>query len=132
MDNKRASTYFPFGNGTFSAGEGIHVDMGLTLNIRQIREDRGYTLEEVAAKVGVSIPHLSNVERGKKNVNNHLLTRIAEALGVPPSSLIAEDFQKDRDRLAHILDRLSTADRARVATFAEALLQSQEASQHKA
>lgn len=131
MDNKPASTYFPLGHGAGHWNGHICPDMPLTINIRQIREDRGYTLEDVADKVGVSIPHLSNVERGKKNLNNHLLTRIADALGVHPAALISDTFQSDRDRLGDILDQLAPDDRARVAAFAEALLQSQEASQRK-
>lgn len=62
--------------------------MELTLRIREIRERRGYTIGEVADMVGVSTGHLSEVERGLKNLNNHLLVRIATALEVYPVDLI--------------------------------------------
>jgi transcriptional regulator with XRE-family HTH domain len=101
--------------------------MALTINIRSIRKDRGLTLEQVAAKIGVSVPHLSGVERGKKNLNNHLMTRLADTLGVPVESLIG-DRADDKARMAHILDQLGADDRARVEAFAEALLRLQEAS----
>ena len=67
------------------------VGMELNLRIRELRTDKGLTLVELAEKVGVSTPHLSEVERGKKNLNNHLMVRIAAALGVSPEDLIAGD-----------------------------------------
>lgn len=105
--------------------------MGLTLNIRQIRKGKGLTLEQVADKIGVSVPHLSGVERGKKNLNNHLMTRLADALGVAPEALIGSPGSGKRDYLENILEQLGADDRARVAAFAEALLRSQEASRQK-
>jgi transcriptional regulator with XRE-family HTH domain len=105
--------------------------MSLTINIRQMRKDHGLTLEELAAKIGVSAPHLSEVERGKKNLNNHLISRLAEALGVEPAALIASNDQAAHDHLRRILDQLSPDDRLRVEAFADALLRSQEASAQK-
>ncbi|UWQ30224.1 helix-turn-helix domain-containing protein [Leisingera sp. M523] len=62
--------------------------MQLTLRIRELRKTNGLTLAELAGKIGVSAPHLSEVERGKKNLNNHLIERIADALGVSPTELL--------------------------------------------
>jgi transcriptional regulator with XRE-family HTH domain len=104
--------------------------MTLPLNIRSIREARGLKMKDLAALVGVSVAHMSEVERGKKNLNNHLLTRIAKALDVAPAALIAETDSQDALRLATALAQLSPEDRARVSEFAEALLRSQQALQH--
>jgi len=103
-------------------GCGYHARMDLTLNIRAIRKDRGLTIAQLAERIGVSTAHLSQVERGVKNVNNHLLTRIAEALRVPPSTLIANQTDQDTLALSLLIDRLSPADRERVRAFAEALM----------
>ena len=62
--------------------------MQLTLRIRQLRKSKGLTLSELASKIGVSAPHLSEVERGKKNLNNHLIERLAVALEIPPTELL--------------------------------------------
>jgi transcriptional regulator with XRE-family HTH domain len=95
--------------------------MGLTIRIREIRKQRGLTLEQLAPMVGISVPHLSQVERGVKNVNNHLLERIAKALGVAPYELIAEG-PPVASTLDAICSQLTPEDRERVETFARALL----------
>lgn len=103
-----------------------HKRMNLKLRIREIRESKGMTLADVAGVVGISVPHLSQVERGIKNVNNHLLTRIASALGCQPRDLIEGAENKDAMDLALILDVLGPEDRERVRAFAEALASSQQ------
>lgn len=75
--------------------------------------------------VGVSAPHLSEVERGKKNVNNHLLERIAKALEVEEKDLLASEGEVKWSDLLKTLEGLSEDDQARVAAFAEHLLVSQ-------
>ena len=102
------------------------VGMALNIRIREIRKSRKMTLEQLAGQVLVSTPHMSEVERGLKNLNNHLLERIAAALGVAPSDLISSDVDTDIARLNELVSRLDAADAARVAAFAEALLKSKE------
>lgn len=82
------------------------------------------TLDDLASAVGVSTAHLSEIERGVKNLNNHLLERISDALGVTPSVLIADDLDSDTIRLNAALADLDPQDKARVAAFAAALAQS--------
>ncbi len=99
--------------------------MALKLRIRELREDKGLSGKELAAIVGVSAPHLSEVERGKKNVNNHLLERIAEALEVEEKDLIASEAEAKWSNLLKTLDELSSTDQARVVAFADSLKISQ-------
>lgn len=61
--------------------------MKLTLRIRELRKEKGLTLEVLADVVGVSKPHLSGIERGLKNLNNRLIESIAKALDVQPFEL---------------------------------------------
>lgn len=97
--------------------------MGLELRIRELRKRRGLTLAALADKVGVSIPHLSEVERGKKNLNNHLMVRISTALHVEPRDLLAGDASlADIDQ---IVANLPDVDKKRVLDFALALRDSQ-------
>ena len=96
-------------------------DMGMPLHIRDIRKERGYTLAELADKIGVSVPHLSGVERGVKNVNNHLLERLSLALRVPPEQLISGVDVSGLRRLSDAMAKLSPEDQERVEAFAEAL-----------
>jgi transcriptional regulator with XRE-family HTH domain len=64
--------------------------------IRQIRIEKGLTLKQVEARVGISATHVSEVERGRTSPTVGALARIAEALGVRPSHLI--DFPIGRRR----------------------------------
>jgi transcriptional regulator with XRE-family HTH domain len=100
--------------------------MTLRLNIREIRQAKGLTLEAVAGRIGISIPHLSGVERGKKNLNNHLLTRLAAALDVPPETLIASEIRAESNRLDYVARQLPEEDLERLTAFAEALLASRQ------
>lgn len=103
------------------------VGMELNLRIRELRQAEGLTLAELAEKVGVSTPHLSEVERGKKNLNNHLIVRIANALGVSPEDLIAGDNRTSIGLLYDQVRNLSAEDQARVQAFVDALRRTSEA-----
>lgn len=81
------------------------------------------TLAQLAGAVGVSVPHMSQVERGVKNVNNHLLERIARTLEVEPFELIVSG-PPDHQALMQIYTQLDDEDRARLQTFARNLLSS--------
>lgn len=98
----------------------------LPLRIREIRQARKMTLAQLAEAVGVSIPHLSEVERGKKNLNNHLMTRLANALDCSPSDLILGSQAADYAALQAILSALPQSDIERVMAFARALAASTE------
>lgn len=100
--------------------------MSLNLRIRDIRQSRGLTIAQLAEKVGVSTPHMSEVERGKKNLNNHLMERISAALGVAPEDLIASPEKDVFGSLLSVVETLGEEDRARVEAFAAALARSQQ------
>lgn len=102
-----------------------HPRMDLQLRIRQLRTERGMTLAELADMVGVSVPHLSGVERGKKNLNNHLIVRLSDALEVEPYELFDGDSQGHIRNVLAAVSRLPEEDRMRVEAFALALLSSQ-------
>jgi transcriptional regulator with XRE-family HTH domain len=56
--------------------------------VKRIRLERGFTLKDVEAKVGVSATHVSEVERGKTSPTIGILGKIAHALEVDPAFLI--------------------------------------------
>lgn len=101
---------------------GYQFRMELKLHIREIRTSKGLTMAWLADKVGVSVPHLSEVERGKKNLNNHIIERIAEALDVWPDDLISSgEAGEDWNSLKKHLRHLDAQDRQRVSDFVQAL-----------
>jgi len=50
--------------------------------IRALRTDRGLTVEALAAAVGCSRPHLSNIEGGRSRADTATRTTIAGVLGL--------------------------------------------------
>lgn len=106
------------------------ANMSLNLNIRAIRKERGLTIAQLASQIGISTPHMSEVERGVKNINNHILERVAVALRVPPEALIASPLGDDVAKMADKLRLLTPDDRARAEAFVDALLASQGSEQN--
>lgn len=51
--------------------------------VRQLRKARDLTLAELASASGVSVSHLSAIERGTVRASLNKITRIADALSVP-------------------------------------------------
>jgi transcriptional regulator with XRE-family HTH domain len=58
--------------------------------LRSRREADHRTLSEVAAEAGLSPAHLSEVERGRKEVSIERLLAVAHALGTRPADIYAE------------------------------------------
>lgn len=60
--------------------------------IRQLREARHVTLDELATAIGKSRPYLSNIEAGRKRLTPVLLGQIAIVLDVRPVSIVRPDY----------------------------------------
>lgn len=58
--------------------------------LRRARLRQGRTLREVALAAGVSLPYLSEVERGRKEASSEVLAAICRALGIHLSDLLEE------------------------------------------
>ncbi|MCG3181040.1 MAG: HTH-type transcriptional regulator SutR [Phycisphaerae bacterium] len=65
------------------------VSRNLGQQVRQMRKDRGWTLQELAAASGVSRSMLSQIERQQANPTLTVAFRIASAFGVALSELVA-------------------------------------------
>ncbi|RKN40991.1 helix-turn-helix domain-containing protein [Micromonospora endolithica] len=76
--------------------------------LRRLRLRQGRTLREVAAAAGVSVPYLSEVERGRKEASSEVLAAICRALGIRLSDLLEEA----RDDLRRVEPRVPTGPRA--------------------
>jgi len=55
--------------------------------LRQLREAKGLSQEELAFKVGVHRTYLGGIERGERNPSLKNIAAIANALGVPLAEL---------------------------------------------
>lgn len=56
--------------------------------IRQLRQERGYSLRALAKRADVSVAYLSKLERDESSPTVALLTRLAEALSVAVEELV--------------------------------------------
>src|SRR5262249_10971206 len=56
--------------------------------VRGLRNERGWSQEELARKVGVNKKTVENIEAGKR-IRDQTLRWVAEALEVPPTRLLA-------------------------------------------
>ena len=67
--------------------------------LRRNRLEQRRTLAEVARDACVSMPYLSEVERGRKEPSSEILAAVCDSLGIELSDLLAEvrrDLAKDR------------------------------------
>jgi transcriptional regulator with XRE-family HTH domain len=63
---------------------------------RELREDRGLTLEQASAAMELDLKHLQKVEAGQVNVTLVTVLRVADGLGVSPAQLFDEGAPKRR------------------------------------
>ncbi|MEV4761497.1 helix-turn-helix domain-containing protein [Micromonospora chokoriensis] len=94
--------------------------------LRRLRQSQGRTLREVAAAAGVSVPYLSEVERGRKEASSEVLAAICRALGIRLSDLLEEA----RDDLRRVEPRIPATPRARLSRFEQAEVARREVGQH--
>lgn len=64
--------------------------------LRTERTEQGKTLADVADDAAVSLPYLSEVERGVKDVSSDVLTSIADALEVPLDVVLVRTAERLR------------------------------------
>lgn len=67
----------------------VDIDEGIAQELRRLRAERGWSLDQLAAASSVSRGMLSKIERGEVSATAALLGRIAAALEVPLSDLVA-------------------------------------------
>jgi transcriptional regulator with XRE-family HTH domain len=68
--------------------------------LRRTRREQGRTLADVARAAKVSMPYLSEVERGRKEASSEVLAAICDALGIELSDVLVEIGQHLVDRRA--------------------------------
>ncbi|GAA1937858.1 XRE family transcriptional regulator [Microbacterium aoyamense] len=66
--------------------------------LRAARQDRGLTLEDVAARAGMSVSTLSRLESGKRQASLELLVPLTRLLGIRLDDLVRPDAVDPRVR----------------------------------
>lgn len=64
--------------------------------IRELRMQRGWSQDQLAARVGCSKPQISDLERGNRGLDLDWMRRIADAMGILPSHLLSDDDNPER------------------------------------
>jgi transcriptional regulator with XRE-family HTH domain len=62
--------------------------------VRHLRLQHHLTLEDLAGEAGIDDKYLGNFERGHENIGVETLAKLAEALGVPITSLFTFEEKK--------------------------------------
>lgn len=70
-------------------------DLRVRLRLRELRLERGMTLEDVAVRANIDISTLSRLESGKRRLALDHLPRLAEALSVSTDDLLRQPEQPD-------------------------------------
>ena len=70
------------------------IATALGLRIRELRNERHMSQEELAFKAGISAAHLGQIERALKNPTVDTVDKIAGALGVPITVLFTDEQAK--------------------------------------
>lgn len=65
--------------------------------LRVIRERSGISVSELARRAGMSQPHLSNIETGKRSASPAAVRQLADALRVPVLALLTDLSETDLD-----------------------------------
>src|ERR687894_197664 len=67
----------------------------LGARIKELRRRRGWTLEDLAERAGVSRAMISKVERGEKNPTLVVAAKVAEGLGITISELLGVEERRE-------------------------------------
>lgn len=59
-------------------------------NVRRLREEKGWSQEQLAHEAGLHRTYISGIERGVRNPTVVIIARVAKQLGVVPSSLLED------------------------------------------
>lgn len=83
---------------TRSREETREPDTSLGVRIREERNGRSLSLDDLSALTGISKPQLSRIETGDRRPSVGALMQIAKALGTDAGQLLAEDLVRSQQR----------------------------------
>lgn len=94
--------------------------MNVGLRIKELREQKGITVNKLANLAGISQSYLRDVELGKKNPTVETLSYFCDALGVSMKYFF-DDNTDDNIFLLSAISRLSNEQQIKLAEFIQTL-----------
>lgn len=92
--------------------------------IKEWREERGLTQEQLAGRIDKSPSAVSQLETGATRYTQGMLEAIASALAVDPGDLLSRNPVEEKDpRVADLMRALDEQERLLVRGYVEALIQ---------
>ena len=89
--------------------------------IREWREHRGLTLEQLADRTETTHASLSRIERGRQPYSQALLERIADALMVDPADLLIRN-PADPEGIWSVWEQAKPGERRQIVEIAKTLI----------
>ncbi len=86
------------------------IEGRIAARLRELRSERGLTLDGLARQSGVSRSMISLIERAESSATAHVLDKLAASLGVTLAGLFAEAERADAAPLARAADQPSWRD----------------------
>ncbi len=87
----------------------------------QWRKHRGYNMEKAAERLGVSVGHLSDLEKGKKRWNQDHIEAMAEAYNCEPADILMRD-PSEPSAIWSIWDQIPPTQRTQAAELLRVLI----------
>ena len=78
----------------------------LGARIQEIRKSKKLTQEKLAEIIGLDVPNISNIERGKRFVSSSTLEKIINALDVEAKELFDFDHIKSKDKIIFLINEI--------------------------
>lgn len=105
--------------------------------IRELRDARGMTLEDVALDANCSIPTINDLERGKLRLSDKWMRILGRVFNVAPAELLSDEdyparLRGDARRLNDIYHAASPAQQEQILKVAETLASFSVEPPHKA
>jgi transcriptional regulator with XRE-family HTH domain len=89
--------------------------------IRQWREHRGFSQEQLADRLDTSVPSISRIESGTQPYTQDVLEALAEALSTDPASLLMRD-PTNPEALWSIWEQAKTGERQLIEELARSVV----------
>lgn len=95
--------------------------------IRELRDARAMTLEDVALDAGCSIPTINDLERGKLRLSDKWMRILGQVFEVSPADILSDEDNPDRlhgdaRRLNYLYRGASADQQAQIMRVVEALI----------